>query len=91
MVKKTEEKKKHSDSSSDKVENVFELITLASKRARELVSGSPKLIQTEIEGPMQIALEEIEQGKITIGRKPNTPEKKEKKKEKKSKAKPEGI
>lgn len=82
MVKKTEDKKAGSDSSSNKIENVFELISLASKRARELVSGAPKLIQTEIEDPMQIALEEIAQGKITVGRKQNIPEGKEGKKEK---------
>jgi DNA-directed RNA polymerase subunit omega len=82
MVKKIEDKKAHSDSPSNKIENVFELINLASMRARELVAGSPKLIQTEIEDPMQIALEEIAQGKITFGIKQNIPEEKEKKKEK---------
>jgi len=80
MAKKTEEKKTNADISSNKIENVFELISLASKRARELVSGAPKLIQTEIEDPMQIALEEIAQGKITVGRKQNIPEGKNKKK-----------
>ncbi len=80
MAKKTEEKKTNADISSNKIENVFELISLASKRARELVSGAPKLIQTEIEDPMQIALEEIAQGKITVGKKQNIPEGKDKKK-----------
>ncbi len=84
MAKKTEDKKVHVDkvsgNSKGKIENAFELITLARKRVKELVSGAPKLIQSEIEDPMQIALEEIAQGKITVGRKQNIPEKKEEKK-----------
>jgi DNA-directed RNA polymerase subunit omega len=51
-----------------RVENVFILINLASKRARELISGAPKLIQTECNDSIQIALEEIVQGKITVGK-----------------------
>lgn len=52
-----------------KVDNIFVLVNLASKRVRELVSGSPKLIQIECDDPMQIALEEIAQDKITVGKK----------------------
>jgi DNA-directed RNA polymerase omega subunit len=52
----------------DKVDSVFALINLASKRVRELASGAPKLIQTECNDPMQIALEEIAQGKIVSGK-----------------------
>lgn len=77
MTKKNEGKKTNSD---NKTENIFELISLASKRARELISGAPKLIQDEIEDPMQIALEEIAQGKITAGKKQNIPEQKKEEK-----------
>ncbi len=79
MTKKNEDKKADS---SNKIENVFELINLASKRVRELVSGAPKLIQEETEDPIQIALREISEGKITVGRKPNIDEEKQGKKEK---------
>ena len=73
MTKKSESKKENTD---NKTENVFELINLASQRARELLSGAPKLIQEEIEDPMQIALEEIKQGKIAMGRKHGSAESK---------------
>ncbi|MDD5454389.1 MAG: DNA-directed RNA polymerase subunit omega [Candidatus Ratteibacteria bacterium] len=79
MTKKHEDKKVNPD---NKIVNVFELINLAGKRARELVSGAPKLIQEEIEDPIQIALREISEGKITVGRKQNIHEEKQGKKEK---------
>ncbi len=85
MVKKVEAKALDVKDLKDKVDdNIFVLINLASKRVRELVSGSPKLIQTEGNDLMQIALEEIAQGKITVGRhKDISEEKKESSKEKK--------
>lgn len=66
-----------------KVENVFVLINLTSKRAKELISGAPKLIQTECNGSIRIALEEIAQGKITVGKGKDVSKKE--KKEKKGK------
>jgi DNA-directed RNA polymerase omega subunit len=60
-----------------KIDNIFVLINLAGKRVKELVSGAPKLIQTECDDPIQIALEEIAQGKITVGKHKDTPEKKQ--------------
>jgi DNA-directed RNA polymerase subunit omega len=62
----------------DKVDNVFVLVNVASKRVRELISGAPKLIQTECNDPIQIALEEITQGKITAGKKKDIPEEEKK-------------
>ena len=71
----------------DKVDNIFVLINLAGKRARELISGAPKLIQTECNDPIQIALEEIVQGKITFGKKKEEPTEKKKKNKSKRKSK----
>lgn len=68
MSKKVKGEELHSQELKDKIDNIFVLINLASKRVRELVSGAPKLIQTESGDLMQIALEEIAQGKITVGK-----------------------
>ncbi len=80
------DKKSCSKDLEGKVENVFVLINLASKRARELISGAPKLIQTECNDPMQTALEEIAQGKTTVGKKKDiSEEEKEEKRESRNK------
>ena len=81
------DKELHSKDSRNKVDNVFVLINLASKRVKELVSGAPKLIQTEGDDPMQIALEEIAQGKITAGEKKDILEEKPEPSEKETKSK----
>lgn len=62
-------KKSHPKNLENKIDNVFILINLASKRGRELASGSAKLIQTECNDPVQIALEEIAQRKINFSQK----------------------
>ena len=72
------DKESHLKGSSNKADNIFVLINLASKRVRELVSGAPKLIQTEFNDPIKIALEEIAQGKITFGKKKDVSEEEKK-------------
>ena len=47
----------------------YELAILVSKRARKLIDGNPKLIDTDSEKPVTIALEEIMAGKIKFGEK----------------------
>ena len=47
----------------------YELAILVSKRARKLIDGNPKLIDTDSEKPVTVALEEIMAGKIKIGEK----------------------
>jgi len=59
----------------------FLLVNLASKRARELLTGAPKLIETDKTDPLEIALEEIAQGKISWGEKKEISEEGEKRKE----------
>lgn len=46
-----------------KVDNIFILLNMAAKRARQLNAGSPKLVDIK-DTPVNIALEEIRTGKI---------------------------
>lgn len=49
----------------DKVENRFELVMLAARRARQLATGGKDpLVQEESDKPTVIALREIEEGLI---------------------------
>jgi DNA-directed RNA polymerase subunit omega len=48
-----------------KVGSRYTLVVLASKRAKQLRDGAPKLIDTPSTNPLTIALEEIAAGKIT--------------------------
>ena len=48
----------------DNVENRFELILVASKRARKLAMGSEPLVDDENDKPTVIALREIAEGKV---------------------------
>jgi DNA-directed RNA polymerase subunit omega len=47
------------------VDNRFDLVLLASKRARQLASGAESLVPMENDKPTVIALREIAEGKIT--------------------------
>jgi DNA-directed RNA polymerase subunit omega len=53
----------------DKVDSKFSLITMVSKRARQLNSGFPKLVKTISKKNVTIALEEIAQSKIIMTKK----------------------
>ncbi|MCK4943904.1 MAG: DNA-directed RNA polymerase subunit omega [Candidatus Aminicenantes bacterium] len=46
------------------VDSKFRLVLLAAKRAKQLLKGSRKKVETQVENPLSIALEEINQGKI---------------------------
>ncbi len=48
-----------------KVPSLYKLAILVSRRTLEISEGSPKLISTKLEEPLQIALEEIREGRIT--------------------------
>lgn len=47
----------------------YELVILASKRARKLIDKNPPLIKTENKKPVTIAIEEILDGEIKFGEK----------------------
>ncbi|MDR4497059.1 MAG: DNA-directed RNA polymerase subunit omega [Candidatus Scalindua sp.] len=42
----------------------FYVTTLLIRRVRELVNGSPKLINTDSDDPVEIAFEELNSGKL---------------------------
>lgn len=48
------------------INNVYDLVIVASKRVRELNEGSQKLIETSSRKPVLIALEEIVAGKVKV-------------------------
>ena len=48
-----------------KVDSKYTLVTLAAKRARELTDGDEPLVDVETTCVVSIAMEEIDQGKIT--------------------------
>lgn len=50
----------------DKVENRFQLVLLASKRARQLAQGAEPLLEWENDKPTVMALREIAEDKIGI-------------------------
>jgi len=49
----------------DNVDNRFELVLLASKRARQLAAGKEPLVSWENDKPTVVALREISEGLIT--------------------------
>lgn len=48
-----------------KVDSKYTLVTLAAKRARELTEGDEPLVDTKTDRVVSIAMEEIDEGKIT--------------------------
>ena len=48
--------------------SAYRLTILASKRAKELSEGAPKLVQTDLRKVTSIALEEVRQGKIAYAK-----------------------
>ncbi|HVY60573.1 MAG TPA: DNA-directed RNA polymerase subunit omega [Planctomycetota bacterium] len=50
-----------------KVGNTFALTVLLQKRCQELVRGAQKLVDFDAKSPIDLALEEVLQGKIWLG------------------------
>jgi DNA-directed RNA polymerase subunit omega len=48
------------------IPNKFNLVTVASKRARQIKDGAPRLVDTDSVNPVTIALEEISAGAIYL-------------------------
>ena len=48
----------------ERIPNRFELVLIATKRARQIARGSPLLVQHERDKPTVIALREIAEGKV---------------------------
>ena len=49
-----------------KVDNRFELVSVASKRARQISNGDEPLVKTNEKSTVTIAANEIAEGKVTI-------------------------
>lgn len=49
-----------------KVDNRFRLVSVTSKRARQIAEGSTPLTQKEEPSPVSFAADEIAEGKVTI-------------------------
>ena len=49
-------------------DSIYKLVVLAAKRAVELNGGAPRLVETKQEKASSVALEEIAQGKIKMGK-----------------------
>ena len=51
----------------EKVDNVYQLVLLASQRAMELTNGAPKMVEASLKTKAStISLDEIRQGKISL-------------------------
>ena len=50
----------------EKIPNIFELVMVASKRARRLANGAPAQIDWENDKPTVVALREIAAGLVTL-------------------------
>jgi DNA-directed RNA polymerase subunit K/omega len=55
------------------VGNTFALTVLIQKRCQELVRGAQKLVDSDSKSPIDVALEEVLQGKIWLGERPGGP------------------
>lgn len=56
------------DSLVSKVDSKYTLVTLAAKRAREIMGGEPAAAESKSNKPVTLALEEISQNKVTFER-----------------------
>lgn len=52
---------------TDKIPNMFQLVLVAAKRARQLANGAEPMVEWENDKPTVIALREIAAGYITEG------------------------
>lgn len=50
----------------NKIDSRYALVTITSKRARQLIEGEKPLIDTEITKPLSVAINEINDGVVTF-------------------------
>jgi len=50
---------------TDNIENIFEMVLVAAKRARRLAHGADAMVELENDKPTVIALREIAEGHVT--------------------------
>lgn len=54
------------DAFADETQSRYALVVAAAKRARQLMNGGRKLVETKADKPVTIALEEILAGKVSF-------------------------
>lgn len=59
---------------ADKIDNIFEMVLVASKRARQLAHGAEAMVETKNDKPTVIALREIAAGHVTSAILEETPQ-----------------
>lgn len=52
----------------EKVDSKYTLVVASAKRARELMNGKPKQVDTHTNKPVSVALEELSAGKLLYER-----------------------
>ncbi|NLM14106.1 MAG: DNA-directed RNA polymerase subunit omega [Epulopiscium sp.] len=67
------EKLNQSSSDEDKpiVSSRYSIVIATAKRARQIIDGDPVLVNTKVNKPVSIAVEELYQGKVVIKNKAN--------------------
>ena len=51
-----------------KVEDRYSLVIVTSKRARQIIDGSPELVYTNTGKPLTVAINEVNEGLVTYER-----------------------
>lgn len=51
-----------------KVEDRYSLVIVTSKRARQIIDGSPQRLETDSKKPLTIAINEVNEGLVTFER-----------------------
>jgi len=52
----------------EKVDSRYTLVIIAAKRARQLVEGAGKVVGSDSDKPVTVAINEINEGKVTFTR-----------------------
>jgi len=53
----------------EKVESRYMLVTVIAKRAREIVAGDDIMVETEDKKPINIAIQEFDEGRLVYSKK----------------------
>lgn len=57
---------KKSNKKEEVTSKTFQVTALLIKRAKELIHGAPKLIEANLEDPVEITFEEFKSGKLNV-------------------------
>lgn len=54
------------DAFADRAQSRYALVVATAKRARQIMNGAKKLVETKADKPVTVAMEEILAGKVTF-------------------------